>query len=93
MFNQFLVVDDEPLPFHTGLRAHFPFVTQAVATVMPLERPRWITFGHVEADECGSMNDWLAAAPTAQVAHGTMGCIVSVNDQATARRDLCRTAR
>lgn len=82
MFNQFLVVDEEPLLFHTGLRALFPLVAAAVETVMPVERLRWITFGHVEADECGSMNQWLAAAPNAQVAHGAMGCIVSVNDLA-----------
>ena len=82
MFNQFLVVDDEPLLFHTGLRALFPLVAEAVSTIMPIERLRWITFGHVEADECASMNNWLAAAPNAQVAHGTMGCIVSVNDLA-----------
>jgi flavorubredoxin len=82
MFNQFLVVDDEPLLFHTGLRGLFASVSEAVATVMPIARLRWITFGHVEADECGSMNEWLAAAPNATVAHGTMGCIVSVNDLA-----------
>ena len=82
MFNQFLVVDDEPLLFHTGLRALFPLVSEAVEKVMPIARLRWITFGHVEADECGSMNQWLAAAPNAQVAHGAMGCIVSVNDLA-----------
>lgn len=82
MFNQFLVVDDEPLLFHTGLRALFPLVSEAVEKVMPIAQLRWITFGHVEADECGSMNQWLAAAPNAQVAHGTMGCIVSVNDLA-----------
>ena len=82
MFNQFLVDDDEPLLFHTGLRGLFPLVSAAVETVMPIARLRWITFGHVEADECGSMNQWLAAAPNAQVAHGAMGCIVSVNDLA-----------
>ena len=82
MFNQFLVVDEEPLLFHTGLRGLFPLVSEAVQTLMPISRLRWITFGHVEADECGSMNQWLAAAPNAQVAHGAMGCIVSVNDLA-----------
>jgi flavorubredoxin len=82
MFNQFLVVDEEPLLFHTGLRGLFPLVSEAVETLMPLDRLRWITFGHVEADECGSMNQWLAAAPNATVAHGAMGCIVSVNDLA-----------
>jgi flavorubredoxin len=82
MFNQFLVVDDEPLLFHTGLRSLFPLVREAVDRVMPVEQLRWVTFGHVEADECGSMNDWLAVAPNAQVAHGAMGCVVSVNDLA-----------
>ncbi len=82
MFNQFLVVDEEPLLFHTGLRGLFPLVSEAVQTLMPISRLRWITFGHVEADECGSMNQWLAAAPNSQVAHGAMGCIVSVNDLA-----------
>jgi flavorubredoxin len=82
MFNQFLVVDEEPVLFHTGLRALFPLVSDAVARLMPVDQLRWITFGHVEADECGSMNLWLAAAPGAQVAHGAVGCMVSVNDLA-----------
>jgi flavorubredoxin len=58
----------------------FPLVAEAVATVLPVESVRWITFGHVEADECGSMNMWLAAAPRSQVAHGAVGCDVSLND-------------
>ena len=82
MFNQFLVVDEEPLLFQTGLRALFPLVEGAVARLIPVDELRWITFGHVEADECGSMNLWLAAAPNAQVAHGEIGCMVSVNDLA-----------
>jgi flavorubredoxin len=82
MFNQFLVLDEEPLLFQTGLRALFPLVSDAVSRLVPLDRLRWITFGHVEADECGSMNLWLAAAPQAEVAHGAMGCLVSVNDLA-----------
>lgn len=82
MFNQFLIDADQPLLFHTGLRSLFPLVSAAVARVIPVERLRWITFGHLEADECGSMNSWLAAAPDAQVAHGAMGCVVSVNDLA-----------
>ncbi len=81
-FNQFLVAGEEPLLFHTGPRAMFPLVSEAVARVTPVERLRWITFGHVEADECGSMNQWLAAAPEAQVAHGSIGCLVSLNDLA-----------
>jgi flavorubredoxin len=82
MFNQFLVLDDEPLLFHTGPRALFPLITGAVSRLMPVERLRWVTFGHVEADECGSMNLWLAAAPHAEVAHGALGCMVSVSDLA-----------
>lgn len=66
-FNHFLVVGDEPLLFHCGLRAMFPAVSSAIAGILPLKRLRWISFGHVEADECGSMNAWLAAAPSAQV--------------------------
>ncbi|WP_188191128.1 MBL fold metallo-hydrolase [Nonomuraea sp. SYSU D8015] len=81
-FNQFLIDAGEPLLFHTGLRALFPSVSAAVERVVPVARLRWITFGHVEADECGSMNSWLAAAPDAQVAHGVLGCMVSVNDLA-----------
>ena len=81
-FNQFLIDADEPLLFHTGPRAMFPLVADAVARILPVDRLRWITFGHVEADECGSMNNWLAAAPDAQVAHGITGCLVSLNDMA-----------
>src|SRR5882724_4520797 len=81
-FNQFLVVADEPLLFHCGPRAMFAPVSEAVGRVLPLDRLRWIAFGHVEADECGAMNDWLAAAPAATVAHGALGCMVSLNDLA-----------
>ena len=62
-FNQYLLVDDEPLLFHTGPRALFPAVRDAIAAVMPIERLRWIGFSHVEADECGSLNLLLGAAP------------------------------
>jgi flavorubredoxin len=79
-FNQILVDAEEPLLFHTGPRGMFPAVSAAVAKVVPVERLRWITFGHLEADESGSMNQWLAAAPRAQVAHGMIGCMVSLND-------------
>ncbi|HKY94900.1 MAG TPA: MBL fold metallo-hydrolase [Kiloniellales bacterium] len=81
-FNQFLVDAEEPFLFHTGMRGLFPLVSAAVARVMPVERLRWIGFGHVEADECGAMNLWLAAAPNAQLMHGALGCMVSVNDLA-----------
>src|SRR3954447_9175442 len=81
-FNQFLVLGDEPLMFHTGLRKMFPLNRDAVSRIVPLERLRWITYGHYEADECGAMNEWLAVAPQAQPAHGRTGCLVSLNDMA-----------
>ena len=81
-FNQYLVVADEPLLFHTGMRGIFPAVREAMAQVMPPERLRWISFGHYEADECGAMNDWLAIAPQAQVVHGRLGNMLSLFDQA-----------
>ena len=79
-FNQFLVAGDEPLLFHTGPRGMFPLVAEAVAKVLPVKSLRWITFGHVESDECGSMNMWLTAAPNSQVAYGALGCDMSLND-------------
>jgi flavorubredoxin len=82
VFNQFLVKADEPMLFHCGMRGIFPLVSAAVAKILPVESLRWISFGHVEADECGAMNNWLAAAPQAQVAHGRTACFVSLNDLA-----------
>ncbi len=82
MFNQYLIKADQPLLFHCGTHGLFPLVSEAVAKVIPLERLRWISFGHFEADESGTMNDWLAAAPDAQVAVGTICCMTSVNDLA-----------
>jgi len=81
-FNQFLLDDDEPLLFHTGHRSMFASVAEAIETVLPLRRLRWVAFGHVESDECGAMNEFLAAAPRAEVAHGALGCTVSINDMA-----------
>lgn len=81
-YNQFLLLGDEPLLFHTGLRRMFPLVREAVARVLPPEKLRWIAFGHYEADECGAMNEWLAVAPRAEVAHGQTACLVSLNDMA-----------
>ncbi|MFA5883171.1 MAG: MBL fold metallo-hydrolase [Acidimicrobiia bacterium] len=82
VFNQFLVDADEPLLFHTGMRGLFPLVSGALGAVIPVERLRWISFGHYEADECGAMNEWMAVAPDAQVAHTALGVMVSVADQA-----------
>lgn len=79
-FNQFLIDADEPMLFHTGPRAAFPAVSSAIEQVLPLNRLRWIAFGHVESDECGAMNLFLQAAPNASVINNGLGCMVSLND-------------
>jgi len=79
-FNQYLIEDDEPLLFHTGPRKLFPFVRDAVGLVVPIERLRFIAFSHFEADECGSLNEFLAAAPGAVPLCGKVAALVSVND-------------
>jgi flavorubredoxin len=81
-FNQYLIMDDEPLLFHTGLRQMFPLVHKAVASLMPVERLRYIALSHVEADECGALNDWLAVAPHASPLCGAVAALVSVKDLA-----------
>ena len=81
-FNQYLIVDDEPLLFHTGPRKLFPLVSEAVASVMPTERLRFISFSHVEADECGSLNKWLRVAPRAVPLCGRVAALVSIEDLA-----------
>ena len=81
-FNQFLIRADEPLLFHCGTRRLFPLVSAALARLMPVEDLRWISFGHVEADECGAMNQWLAAAPEARVVYSRLGADISVADLA-----------
>ena len=81
-FNHFLVRADEPMLFHCGLHAMFPVLSEAVGRLIPIEDLRWIGFGHVEADECGAMNEWLGVAPRAQVVHGATACMVSLNDLA-----------
>jgi flavorubredoxin len=81
-FNQFLIDADTPMLFHLGQRGFFPSICEAVARVTPLSRIRYLSFGHVEADECGSLNQWLAAAPAAEVVHSRLACQVSLNDMA-----------
>ena len=81
-FNQYLIAAEEPMLFHTGMRGLFPLVSEGVARVLPPASLRWIGFGHVEADESGSMNDWLARAPQATVVQSMIGCMVSVGDLA-----------
>jgi flavorubredoxin len=81
-FNQYLIVDDAPMLFHTGPRKMFPLVREAVQSVLPVERLRYIAFSHVEADECGSLNEWLAVAPGAEPLCGQVAAMVSIEDLA-----------
>lgn len=81
-FNQFLVRDEQPFLFHTGMRQLYPLVKEAVSRVIDVRDLRWISFGHVEADECGAMNLFLADAPNAEVIHGPTAVMVSLNDLA-----------
>lgn len=82
-FNQFLIVDDEPLLFHTGMRRIFPLVREAVANVMPVEKLRWVSFSHHEADESGALEEWLSAAPHATPLCGRIGAMISIEDIAS----------
>jgi flavorubredoxin len=82
-FSQFLVRDDEPLLYHTGMRALFPAVREAVARLVDPSALRWIAFSHFEADECGALNEWLALAPRAEARCSFVGAMVSVNDFAS----------
>jgi flavorubredoxin len=81
-YNQYLVKDEQPLLFHTGLRRMFPLVRDAINAVLPVERLRYVSFSHYEADECGALNDFLAVAPNAVPLCGKIAAIVSVGDVA-----------
>lgn len=79
-FNQFLVRDEQPLLFHTGMKGLFPAVKDAVATLLPLAAIRWISFSHFEADECGALAEWQTLAPSATAVCSFVGKVVSVDD-------------
>jgi flavorubredoxin len=81
-YNQFLIADEQPLLYHTGLRRMFPLVRDAVASVLPVESLRWISFSHWEADECGSLNEFLEVAPQAAPLVGVLMRDLSVDDVA-----------
>ena len=81
-FNQYLIVDDEPLLFHTGPRKMFPLVREAVESILPVTELRYVGFSHVEADECGSLNEWLAAAENSVPLCGRVAAMVSIEDLA-----------
>jgi flavorubredoxin len=84
-FNHFLIKDEEPLLFHTGMKQKFPSLRDAVARIIDPSTLRWISFSHFEADECGALNEWLAVAPHAEPVCGLVGALVSVNDFASRR--------
>jgi len=79
-FNHFLVRDDEPLLFHTGMRGMFPAMREAVATLIDPASLRWISWSHFEVDECGALNEWLAAAPNATPVCGQVGAMINIAD-------------
>jgi flavorubredoxin len=79
-FNQYLIVDDAPMLWHTGMRQMFPLVRAAVEKLLPVSSLRYVGLSHFEADECGAMNEWLAAAPAAQPVCGAIGAMVSIGD-------------
>jgi flavorubredoxin len=79
-FNQFLVKDDEPFLYHTGMRGIFPVVHEAVARILKPRDIRWIGFSHFEVDECGALNEWLKLAPDAQTVCSQVGAVVNLND-------------
>jgi len=81
-FNQYLIVDDDPLLYHAGLRKMFPLVQEAVATILSVEKLRYITLSHTEADEAGALNQWLAAAPQSAPVCGKVAAMVSIGDLA-----------
>jgi flavorubredoxin len=84
-FNQFLVRDEQPLLFHTGTRALFPLVRDAVSSVIPPESLQWIGFSHFEADECGALREWQQVAPQATAVCSIVAKLVSVDDVVAAR--------
>lgn len=81
-FNQYLIVDDEPLLFHTGPRRMFSLVCEAIEKVMPVQDLRFIGLSHVESDECGALNEFLDIAPTSQPLCSSIAAMTSINDMA-----------
>lgn len=82
-FNQYLIVDKEPLLFHTGLKAHFPDIKQAAQSIMDISELKYVAFSHFEGDECGSLNQWLEVAPNAMPVCSEVAAMTSVDDMAT----------
>jgi flavorubredoxin len=79
-FAQFLIKDDEPVLYHTLMRGTFPMMHEAVSKLIDPKKIRWISFSHFEADECGALNQWLAAAPSAQPVCSPIAALVNLGD-------------
>jgi flavorubredoxin len=79
-FNQYLIVDEAPMLFHTGQRALFPLVSEAIAAVLPVEQLKYLALSHFESDECGALNQFLAAAPNAVPVCGQVAALVAIGD-------------
>lgn len=98
-FNHFLILDDEPMLYHTGMRSMFPMLKEALAKVIAPEKLRWIGFSHFEVDECGAMNEWLQVAPHAQAICSEVGAMVNMGDFAIrparglSREDVLQTGK
>ena len=99
-FNQFLVRDEQPLLFHTGMKGLFPVVREAVAKLLAPDAIRWISFSHFEADECGALTEWQTLAPAATAVCSFVAKVVSVDDvvarrpaQALADGELLQTGK
>src|SRR5688500_8822548 len=82
-FNQYVIVDDAPMIYHTGMRSLFPVVREAIEKLFPISKLRYVGLSHFESDECGALNDFLAVAPQALPVCGSIAAMVSVNDFAT----------
>ena len=79
-FNQFLIVDESPLLYHTGPRKMLPLVQEAISAIVPVNSLRYIGFSHYEADECGSLNSFLEVAPNAEPLCSQIAKMVSIDD-------------
>ena len=79
-FNQYLIADEAPMLFHTGQRKLFPLVSEAIRAVLPVERLKYLALSHFEADECGALNEFLAAAPSAVPVCGQVAAMVAIGD-------------
>ena len=79
-FNHFLIKDEQPMLYHTGMKQMFPLLREAVQKVIDPASLRWIGFSHFEVDECGALNEWLQIAPNALPVCSEAGALVNMSD-------------